>query len=159
MVALTSVWTFALPEHAKATGHDVFVARSAQDADGITPSDMDLYFLRNLEKYWLTSHITKTKRHLIQKGFDPSIVDARISSSSVYLDYNNQRLAIIRIKMIGDDGNVNFRTVLVGGIIGKEFLRVQCHRRSGEPLPVMHGACGDKVSETFGVDPRKDANK
>jgi hypothetical protein len=118
---------------------------SSQDAEGMTRKDMTPDFLTNLENYTRQQIQIKSQAYLEANGVrDKKIV---IKADGVYIETGGQKLAVIKVS---DQFDMS-RTVVINGIVGKEFKRVLCTRATKEPIPISYGPCAEKIKEAFGV--------
>lgn len=105
---------------------------SSQDAEGLTEATMNIEALRNLEIY--------VSRRLVEKtGIESHKIE------STYLDVSGKRLGVVRVKLTAA------RMIFVFGFFKDEFRKVLCVRESEDDIPLLTGACGDKLNETFGL--------
>lgn len=126
-----------------APSEEIQIVVSKQDAQGVTPQQMDLNFLKNLELYILERTKIKTKEYLTEKGYPDEKLD--INSEATFVETGSLKFAVIRLK--GSDFS---NSVMVVGIIGNELKRVLCARNSGGIIPITYGVCADKIKEVFG---------
>ncbi len=128
---------------AKVINNEITAIASIQDAEGITQKDFSLEALQVLENDTLIKVQQKARAILIKKGFsNPKI---NLTPSSVYVEVDKRKLAVIRLK---DDYS---NQIFVLGIIGKELRKVVCVRESTEPIPLTYGECGKKIEDVYGI--------
>lgn len=119
---------------------------TAQDSEGVTEADLDLAGLKHIEEWIVQTALDKSRAAYSAQGYDPESFDnSSFTSSSVYIEPEGRKLAVIRMNMSGA------RSVTVVGIRGDELVRVLCIRPSDHDIPVMRGECGSKVRETFAL--------
>lgn len=124
----------------------VIAAITRQSSEGITSNDLNQDVLKNLESWVIQTILQKGKGAFGDLGFDPSQFNPKVNASSVYINVNDKKLAIIKISF-----EEAVRSVTIIGIEKNELLRVTCLRKSNHDIPVFSGECGDKVYEAFGV--------
>ncbi len=129
--------------YAKEINSEITTIASVQDAEGITQKDFSLEALQVLENETLTKVKQKAQAILISKGFSNPKVN--LIPSSVYVEVDKKKLAVIRLK---DDYS---NQIFVLGIVGKELRKVACVRETTEPIPLTYGACGKKIEDVYGV--------
>lgn len=116
---------------------------SSQDAEGITQTQMNLDFLKNIEAYTVERATVKAKEYLQKAGYPDASV--HYASEATYVESGSIKLGIIRASSKG------VRQIVVFGIVGSEFKRVLCYRKSEEAIPVSYGACAEKIKDVYGV--------
>lgn len=135
--------TFVVPVTAE-TGAEVRAFVSTQDAEGVTQADFDIDFLQQTEAYMLEATRVKADEYLASIG--KSAIKSKLTSQATYMEVDTKKLMIIRIS---DEAGVT--SVTVAGVVGNEFKRVTCVKKSPGAPPVLYGPCGQKISSTFGV--------
>jgi hypothetical protein len=126
----------------------VIAMATVQDSGGVTEADFDLDGLKNLEKWITQMAIEKGRQSYLEMGYDPKKFDPKVAATSVYLDIENRKLAVVRLNM-GD----SVRSVTVIGIDGKSLIRVSCIRPSNHDILIFDGECGEKVRKSFNISP------
>jgi len=116
---------------------------AVQDSGGVTPQQMDMNFLSNLESYTAERIKVNVKKSVEVKGL--SVGDMNIKSESNYVESGGRKFAVIRHK--GPDKLIS---VIVLSIVGKEIKRVTCVSETSDSIPISYGVCGDKIKEVFG---------
>jgi hypothetical protein len=124
---------------------NIQTAISSQDTDGITRKDMTPEFLTNLVNYTRQQLEIKTQAYLEANGIRNKKVI--VKAEGVYVEAGGQKLAVIRVS---DQFDMS-RTVIINGILGKEFKRVLCTRPTKVSIPISYGPCAEKIQEAFGV--------
>lgn len=124
----------------------VIAVITRQDSEGITSNDLNQEVLNNLESWVIETILKKSKIAFTDLGNDPNQFNPRVNASSVYININDKKLAIIKITL-----EEAVRSVAIIGIDKNELIRVTCLRESNHDIPVFSGVCGDKVHEAFGV--------
>lgn len=137
------VLTVAVPVNAQ-TGAEVEAFVFSQDAEGVTQADFDLDFLRQMETHILEATRVKADEYLASIG--KGAIKSKLTSQAAYMEAGTKKLMIIRIS---DEEGVT--SVTVAGVVGNEFKRVTCIKKSPGAPPVLYGPCGQKISSTFGV--------
>lgn len=122
----------------------VRVVVSSHDAEGVTQRDLDLPFLKNLEAFTVERTKLRGEEYLSSQGHPKPHLD--VSSEATYVESGRIKLAVIRFRP--SDGSFG---VLIAGIVGNEFKRVTCIRKSSESIPISYGVCGDKIMDVFGI--------
>jgi hypothetical protein len=126
----------------------VIAMATVQDSEGVTEADFDLEGLKNLEEWITQMAIEKGRQSYLEMGYDPKKFDPKVTATSVYLDIENRKLAVIRLIM-GDSA----RSVTVIGVDGKSLIRVSCVRPSNHDILIFEGECGEKVRKSFNISP------
>ena len=125
---------------------EVIAAITSQSSGGVTTSDFDQTTLKNLETWFVQMTIEKGKNRFEDLGYDRKDFDPKYIASSVYLDIEDKKLAIIKIRSANA-----MRAVAIIGIERGELVRVTCFRQSSRDIAIFSGECGARVQEAFGV--------
>lgn len=136
---------FSAPANAQQVDANIQTAISSEDAQGITRRDMTLEFLKRLESYTRQQLEIKSQAYLEANGVRNKKVI--VNAEGVYVETGGQKLAVIRLS---DQFDMS-RTVIINGIVGKEFKRVICTRATNISIPISYGSCAEKIREAFGV--------
>lgn len=135
---------------AKAQSDEIVVLAGSEDAEGVTQNDFSLDLLQAIELRTKNKIKEKAEAYLKSQGMKTQKVD--VQSSSVYVQVQHMKLAIVRISASGS------KQVHIFGIRGRELLRVVCVNQTGATIPISYGKCGDKIKEVYKVDISKGSN-
>jgi hypothetical protein len=122
---------------------DVSAAVTRQPSDGYTAEQIDAEAAARIGEYFAKRVYEEASRYLEERG-EAGLEQP--TSETVFLEVDGKRLGVTRLH---SDGNVG--VVLVFGIVGDEFVRVQCMSRSMSRIPLSRGPCREKLQEAFGV--------
>ncbi len=123
---------------------------SSQKANGLTPKDLNIAFLRTLQAYITEDTKQKTRESLRRQGVSPTNLQAelaRISSDAAFVEAPT-KLAAVRIRA------PKWNSVAVVGLVQGKLTRIDCTNSSAEPIATSHGLCGQKIAEVFGTTTR-----
>ena len=120
------------------------VVFSSQDAEGATPKQMDIAFLRRLEEHTVTSIKEKVRKNHAAQGYSGPDLD--LQAESVFVEAGGNKLAVVRLR-----GSDNSFSVFLLGIVGNELRKIACTRTHPDPIPITSGTCSEKVKEVFGA--------
>jgi len=133
---------------------EIIVFTSSEDAEGVTQKDFDIPLLKYFENKTVTKLKEKINLSLKNDGLIKSTIE--IEPSSVYINIQNTKLAVIKIKVIVN-GYVSYQ-IHIFGIKGNTLMRVACVRQSDEQIPISYGKCNEQINKTYGIDLIKGAN-
>jgi hypothetical protein len=128
---------------------EIQVGVSRQDAGGKTQKDFTIDFLNNFESFTVERLKVKTRESMAEKGFPNAEVN--LSSGAVFVEYGSVKLAVVKINLFDLSHQVIANQVFVAGIRDNQLIRLACTRKSAKVIPISYGACGDKISEVFGI--------
>jgi hypothetical protein len=146
----TLLLIFLLFNCAFAQNSEVIVYFGSEDAEGITQVDFNLELLQAIELKTKNKIKEKAEAYLNSQGFKGQKID--FQSSSVYVQIQNMKLAVVRVVSSGSN------QVHIFGIRGKELLRVACVTQSSTTIPLSYGKCGEKIKDVYKVDIAKGSN-
>jgi ankyrin repeat protein len=128
--------------------HDapVIAIVTLQDPQGATEAEMDLDALKKIENYMLETTLKSARENYLKSGGNASKFDLKPETSAVYMLVGGKKLAVVKLSV-----SDAFRSVWIVGFRGENLVRVACLRKSSESIPLFTGACGQKVSEGFGI--------
>lgn len=126
------------------------VVAAYQDAEGATPSDLTMSFLKNMEQ----DNVERIREKVLNANPPSDERDKLINSmksTSMYFEKDRQKLAILRV----DSDYEKSKAVTVMGLLGGQAVRVVCVKKSaiGE-ISLVVGPCAEKISEVFGLSLR-----
>lgn len=124
---------------------EIRVSTTSEDADGLKQEDLNMALLMGWKMGILKQLKLNTRKVYATRGSED--LEPRITSEASYVESGKMKLALLRYSesVIGVTG------VFIDGIIGEEFKRVICVRRSLEDISITRGVCSDKIKEVFGV--------
>lgn len=122
------------------------VSVTSQDSGGVTPDQLDMNFLRNLEEWTVERTRVNVRKAQAANGLPDEVPE--LTSEAGYLEMSNRKLAVIRVNV-----ESGVRMVKVVGIVGDKLKSVGCVQESQDKVPITFGECADKISEVFGVTP------
>lgn len=125
---------------------EILTLSSAEDAGGVTQTDLDIPALKMLERRSVESLESKMRTYLAGQGQSAQM--PKLHAQSNYVETNGVRLAVVRIQ-----SPATLNQVFIYGIKGEAFLRVACLRTVNfdRAISLFHGPCSEKLREVFGI--------
>lgn len=127
----------------------VTVLTTTRSSRGLTQSALDLPALKSIETWVVKTIGEKGRKNYAEMGHDPKNFQPAISSRSVYVDVDGERLGVINVNIEN-----SMRSVTIIGIKEGKILQVSCIRASDHDISIWSGKCGNEVSKAFGVTVR-----
>jgi hypothetical protein len=135
----------SVSKDSKLDSSKIHITVGRQNLDGFNASSMNSDFLKWFEQY------SKKRVEQISAEYMASIGKSKekltLKSEATYLEKDQKKLAVIRFYQPG----MEIFFLMVGGVVGDEFVRVGCFRYSSVKIPMTYGECGSKISEVYAI--------
>jgi hypothetical protein len=132
-----------------ATSEDVAVAVTRQPAQGLTDDTWDSALLKYQEGFISNEAATNAKQAFLRAGGSEAMWQPATEATSRFVELQGRKLAIIEWRLV--IGSVTARSLRVMGLINGEAVSVGCMRQADKPISPFTGACGEKVTQVFGI--------